>query len=77
MQQLLLVLIDAYSFVLFGAMIMAWMQKVPPNQLTNLIRLLTEPALMPLRWVLPIIGGVDLSSIVLLIGLRIVRGLFG
>lgn len=77
MQQLLLVLIDAYSFVLFGAMIMAWMQKVPPNQLTNLIRLLTEPALMPLRWVLPIIGGVDLSSIVLLIVLRIVRGFFG
>ncbi len=70
----LAILIDAYSIVLFGAVIMAWMQKAPSNQVTNLIRLLTEPALMPLRWVLPIIGGVDFSSIVLLMGLRILRG---
>ncbi len=70
----LAILIDAYSFVMFGAVIMAWMQKVPSNQVTNLVRLLTEPALAPLRWVLPIIGGIDFSSLVLLIGLRILRG---
>ncbi len=71
---LLVVLINAYSVVLFGAVIMAWMQKVPSNQVTNLVRLLTEPALAPLRWVLPIIGGIDFSSLVLLMGLRILRG---
>lgn len=70
----LAILIDAYSVVLFGAVIMAWMQNVPPNGLTDFIRLLTEPALAPLRWVLPIIGGIDFSSIVLLMGLRILRG---
>ncbi len=73
----LAILIDAYSIVLFGAVIMAWMQNVPSNGLTNFIRLLTEPALEPLRWVLPIIGGVDFSSLVLLLGLRILRGFLG
>jgi YggT family protein len=37
----------------------------------------TEPVFEKIRQVIPPLGGLDLSPMVLLIGLRLVRGLFG
>ena len=37
---------------------------------------LTEPALAPIRTVLPAVGGLDLSPLVLLLALRLLRGLW-
>ncbi len=71
---LLAVLIDLYSLVVVGAVVIAWMQVPPSNQVTTFIRRLTEPLLAPIRRVLPTIGGLDFSPIVLLTGLQVLRG---
>jgi YggT family protein len=46
------------------------------NGLVVTLHRLTEPALAPIRRVLPPMAGLDLSPMVLLIALRALRGLF-
>jgi YggT family protein len=71
---LLTVLIDLYSFVVVGAVVIAWMQVPPSHSVVTVIRSLTEPLLAPIRSVLPTIGGLDFSFFFLLIGLQVLRG---
>ncbi len=71
---LLAVIIDLYSLVVVGAIVVAWMRVSPSNQAATFIRSLTEPLLAPIRGVLPTIGGLDFSPIMLLTGLQVLRG---
>jgi uncharacterized protein YggT (Ycf19 family) len=66
-------LIDLYWLVVLGAVIMSWLPLDRRNLLTVTLHRLTEPALTPVRRVLPPMGGLDLSPMVLLIALRFVR----
>ena len=73
---LIIRLIDIYSFIVLAAVVLSW---VPVNRrlpLVMLVDALTEPALRPIRQVLPPMGGLDLSPMVLLIGLQLIKGLF-
>ena len=45
------------------------------NPVATLVRGLTEPVLAPIRNVLPPLEGLDLSPMLLLIGLQLLRGL--
>ena len=72
---LLIIFIDVYSVVVIGAVIVAWMSVPATNQVTSIINRLTDPLLAPIRNVMPTIGGIDLSPLVLLTGLQILRGL--
>ena len=66
--------LDFYSLVVLAAVIISWVQ-LPPNHITiNVLGRLTEPLLAPIRRILPEMGGLDLSPVILLFGLRIVRG---
>jgi YggT family protein len=65
-----------YSLVVLGAVIMSWLRVSPRNPLAATLYGLTEPALAPIRRALPPMGGVDLSPMVLLIGLQLLKGLF-
>lgn len=69
-------LINLYSLVVLVAVILSWMPVDRRQPLVVLIDGLTEPALRPIRRVLPPIGGLDLSPMVLLFGLQLLRGLF-
>ncbi len=71
---LLALLIDLYSLVVVGAIVVAWMRVSPATQAATFIRSLTEPLLAPIRGVLPTIGGLDFSPIMLLTGLQVLRG---
>lgn len=71
---LLVQLLDIYSLVVFGAVIVSWVQLPPSNPIATLLRTLTEPLLEPIRRVLPDMGGLDFSPLVLLFGLRLLRG---
>lgn len=70
--------VDLYSFVVLAAVIMSWLFSFGiinrHNQFVDSVwramQALTEPVLRPIRNMLPNMGGVDLSPIVLLIGLR-------
>ena len=68
-------LIDLYSLVVLVAVILSWVQLDRRNPLVTIVRSLTEPVLVPIRNVLPPIGGLDFSPMVLLIGLQILKGL--
>ncbi len=68
-------IIDLYSLIVFVSVVMSWMQLPPSNPIAQLVHALTEPVLGPLRRVLPSMGGLDFSPMVLLIGLQMLRGL--
>jgi YggT family protein len=69
-------LIDLYSLVVLAAVIMSWIRIDPRQPLAMIVASLTDPVLGPLRRVLPPMGGMDFSPMVLLFGLQILGNLF-
>lgn len=74
-------LISAYIFLVFASVIMSWLIGFgiinPYNQIArtiwNFLQAITEPALGPIRRMMPDLGGIDISPIVLLLGLQFVQ----
>lgn len=69
-------LIDLYSTIIIVAVVASWINVPRDHPAVVLLRRVTEPVLEPVRKVLPDTGGIDLSPIVVLIGLRVLRGIF-
>ena len=72
---LLITLIDMYSLIVLVAVILSWVQLPYDNPIAQFVNRLTEPLLGPIRSVLPEMGGLDFSPIILLVGLQMLRGL--
>ena len=72
---LLLSIINLYSLVVVAAVVISWLQLPASNPIAQIIDTLTEPALKPIRRVLPPVSGIDFSPMVLLLGLQILKGL--
>jgi YggT family protein len=68
-------LIDIYSLVVLVAVILSWVPMDRRNPLVTITHTLTEPVLAPIRNVLPPMGGLDLSPMLLLFGLQLLKGL--
>ena len=68
-------LLDLYSLVVLVAVILSWVRMDPRNPLVTITRGLTEPLLAPIRRVVPPMGGLDFSAMILLIALQLLRGL--
>ncbi|MEE8128748.1 MAG: YggT family protein [Vicinamibacterales bacterium] len=68
-------LIDLYSLVVLGSVIISWVQLPPTHPVATFLGTMTEPLLAPIRRVLPPMGGLDFSPLVLLFGLQFLRGL--
>lgn len=66
--------IDLYSLIVLVAVVMSWVRLNPRNPLATIVHSLTEPVLAPIRNVLPPMGGLDLSPLVLLIALQVLKG---
>ncbi len=65
-----------YMVVLFGRAILSWFPIEPGSvwaAIGNVLIQLTEPVLAPLRRVIPPMGMLDVSFLVLFIGIEIVR----
>jgi len=71
---LLIGLLDVYSIIVFGAVIASWVQIPPDSPIGNFLYSMTEPLLGPIRSVLPDMGGLDFSPLVLLFAVRMLRG---
>ena len=56
-------------------MIASWVQLPPSNPIGRIIYGLTEPLLRPIRRVLPPMGGIDFSPVVLLVIVQLVKRL--
>ena len=68
-------LIDLYSLVVLVAVILSWVPLDRRNPLVTITHTLTEPVLAPIRNVLPPMGGLDLSPMILLFALQLVKNL--
>lgn len=53
--------------------ILSWVSQGNYNPIESLLHQLTEPMLAPIRRVVPAIGGLDLSVLVLLVGLQFIQ----
>jgi len=72
---MLALLFNIYSLIVLVAVIASWANLSPDHPVVRVTRTLTEPLLAPLRRVLPSVGGLDFSPMVLLFGLRLLERL--
>ena len=73
--RLLSTLVDFYSLVVLAAVVMSWVRVDWRNPLARVVYSLTEPVLAPVRRVLPAMGGLDFSPMVVLLALQFLRRL--
>ena len=69
-------LINVYYIVLLGRIIMSWFPLQPGTALASIASILyqlTEPVLGPVRRLIPSIGMIDISPIVVFFGLQILQ----
>ena len=69
LKMLLRVALQTIMILVIGFAILSWVQPASPAY--ALLGRLTEPLLAPLRRVVPSLGGIDLSAIVLIVALQI------
>lgn len=75
--------IDIYTWIVIASAIMSWLVAFGVVNVRNqfirvvvdLLYRLTEPVLRPIRRILPNLGGVDISPVILLLGLFFLRSL--
>jgi YggT family protein len=80
---LLLTVIDLYWWVVIISVILSWLvafdvlntRSQAAQTVWRVVDTLTEPLLRPIRNVLPAVGGLDLSPLILLLGLQFLRDL--
>jgi len=71
---LLVTLLQLYSIILLGRILLSWIPNLDrSNQIVQLLYQLTEPVLEPVRRTIPPLGMMDLSPIIVFIGLRILQ----
>ena len=77
MLSLLLLLLDLYSMVVLAAVVLSWIQLSPDNPAVRFTRAVVDPVLEPIRRLLPSFGGFDLSPMVLLLAISVLRRVLG
>ena len=68
-------LVDLYSLVVLAAVVMSWIRVDWRHPLARIVYSLTEPVLAPIRRLLPVMGGLDFSPMVVLLALQALRRL--
>jgi YggT family protein len=79
--ELILYVIDLYKWVVIAQVIMSWLiafgvintYNRVVAQISEVLYRLTEPALRPIRKLLPNFGGIDISPIILLLLLWLIQ----
>ena len=74
--QVLGAILDLYAFILIARALISWVSPDPRNKIVQFLYQITEPVLAPVRQVVPPIGGLDLSLVVVLIVIQVLRAFF-
>ncbi len=69
-------IIGLYKLVLIVRIALSWIPHNPHNPIISFLYKITEPVLEPVRRVIPSIGGIDISPIIVFIGLSFIKGIF-
>jgi YggT family protein len=67
--------LNAYTLVVLVSVVCSWLRLAEDHPVVRISAALTEPALTPIRRLLPSTGGLDISPMVLLMALGLVRRL--
>jgi YggT family protein len=75
--QFIVMVVDLYIWVIIGSAVLSWLVAfgvVNTNNrfvytLGDILHRLTEPAMRPIRQFVPDLGGIDLSPVILILGL--------
>jgi YggT family protein len=65
--------INLFIFSIFITVILSWVNPASHNPAVDLLHKITEPILLPLQRVIPPIGMIDLSPIIALVGLQVLK----
>jgi len=71
--QLISLLINIFVFAIFARAILSWLNPGTFNAASNLLYSLTEPLLATCRRMVPDLGGIDLSPLIVLVGLQLAK----
>ena len=72
---LLVLVLYLYSLVIIVRAVVSWVRPDPRNPFVQMLVLMTEPVLKPLRALVPPdrLGGIDISPILALVAIQILR----
>ncbi|MCG6899014.1 MAG: YggT family protein [Gammaproteobacteria bacterium] len=71
--ELLLLLINIFMFSIIIQVILSWINPGSYNPVTAMLYSITSPIMRPIQRLVPPISGIDLSPLVAIIGLQVVR----
>ena len=72
---LIISLIDIYMFIIIVRVILSWIPHNPSNKAAVIIRDITDPVMKPVQKHLPALGGMDLSPLVVIVALEVIKSL--
>lgn len=73
LSQLISLVINVFVFAVFARALLSWVNPGSYNAASNLLYSITEPLLVSCRRVVPDIGGIDLSPLIVLVGLQLAK----
>ncbi len=74
--EVLYLVLTAYQLILLARVLMSWLPNLDPNNpIVRFLYQVTEPVLAPIRNALPPMGGIDLSPLVVFLGISILMQL--
>lgn len=68
--------LEIFTFLVYARVILSWFPANPNGafgQISRIVYQITDPVLLPVRRALPLVGPLDLSPIVVVIGLQILN----
>ncbi len=71
--QLVNLAFNVFIYAIIIQAIMSWINPDPYNPVFSLLSQLTEPILRPCRRIIPLMGGLDLSPLLALVGLQLIK----
>lgn len=74
---LIVQIIGLYKIILLVRIILSWIPHNPQNPAAAFLYKITEPVLEPVRRIIPSLGGIDISPIILFVGLSLIQRSFG
>jgi YggT family protein len=67
------ILLTLYTFIIIARAIISWVSPDPYNPIVNFLYRATEPILYRVRALLPDLGGIDLSPLVVLLVIQLLQ----
>ncbi len=66
-------LLEIYTVIIVIRAVISWFSPSPYNPLYRLLIQITEPIIEPVRRIMPNLGGIDLSPIIIIFIIHIIR----